>query len=228
MKFPIGCKPIDELLQGGIEGGTITEVYGEAGTGKTNFCLQAAVTRALEGDRVIYIDTEGVSFERFDQMCGDDRSGIKKQILFSEIHDFPSQHAMVEKAAKIAMGNDQVGLIIVDTITAHYRRDFIDDEGPKSLAPQVKALITWARKRKKPVLVTTQVYTDVDRGVFVPLGGHVLHHNSKTIVELEKVVNRTSVRRAVVKKHRHIPEGVSAYFKIVREGLCAYQKDGHP
>jgi len=31
-----GCKPLDDLLGGGIESKTITKIFGEAGTGKTN------------------------------------------------------------------------------------------------------------------------------------------------------------------------------------------------
>ena len=220
MKFLTGCEPIDEMLGGGLEGGTITEVYGEAGTGKTNLCLLAAVERARQDERVIYIDSEGVSMERLSQICGEDILKIKKMILLSEVKSFPSQCEMVEKAVKLGMGNDQVGLIIVDTISAHYRRDFLDKDGPKSLGPQIKGLLKWAREKKKPVLVTSQVYTDVVKDCFQPLGGHVLHHNSKAIMELAKIHGRTGVRRAIIHKHRHIPEGKSVLFKIVEEGLC--------
>ena len=220
MKFPTGCEPIDEMLGGGLEGGTITEVYGEAGTGKTNLCLQAAVERAASDERVIFIDTEGISMERLSQICGDDIRRIKKMILLSEVRNFPDQCDMVEKAVKLGMGNDQVGLIIVDTSTTHYRRDFLDDDGPKSLGPQIKGLLKWAREKKKPVLVTSQVYSDVTRDTVQPLGGHILHHNSKTIMELAKVHGKTGVRRAIIHKHRHIPEGRSVLFRIVEEGLC--------
>ena len=72
MRLPIGCDSLDKLLQGGVESGTITEFYGDAGTGKTNICLQLTRNIIRKGKKVIYIDTEGVSLERLKQMCDDD------------------------------------------------------------------------------------------------------------------------------------------------------------
>ncbi len=40
MKIKIECKSLDDLLEGGIESGCLTLLYGEAGSGKTNICLQ--------------------------------------------------------------------------------------------------------------------------------------------------------------------------------------------
>ena len=65
----LGCKPLDDLLGGGIESGIITKTYGEAGAGKTNLCLQASRECVSAGGKVAYIDTEGVSIERLDQIC---------------------------------------------------------------------------------------------------------------------------------------------------------------
>jgi len=49
-------------LGGGIECGSVTLLYGEAGTGKTNICLQAAFSLIeREGKKVAYVDTEGLS-----------------------------------------------------------------------------------------------------------------------------------------------------------------------
>ena len=48
-RLPVACNPIDEMLGGGIEYRSITEVHGEAGSGKTNFCLQASRECAKKG-----------------------------------------------------------------------------------------------------------------------------------------------------------------------------------
>ena len=40
----IGSKELDKLLQGGIETGSITEIFGEFRTGKTQLCHTLAVT----------------------------------------------------------------------------------------------------------------------------------------------------------------------------------------
>lgn len=60
-----GSKELDKLLGGGIETGSITEMFGEFRTGKTQLCHQLAVTCQLpvsqnggEG-KCLYVDTEG-------------------------------------------------------------------------------------------------------------------------------------------------------------------------
>ena len=60
-----GGKELDGLLKGGIETGSITEIFGEFRTGKTQLCHTLCVTCQLpmeqggaEG-KAMYIDTEG-------------------------------------------------------------------------------------------------------------------------------------------------------------------------
>ena len=43
-----GCKELDKLLGGGIETGSITEMFGEFRTGKTQLCHMLAVTCQVE------------------------------------------------------------------------------------------------------------------------------------------------------------------------------------
>ena len=56
---------MDKLLQGGIETGSITELFGEFRTGKSQLCHTLAVTCQLPVDmgggegKCLYIDTEG-------------------------------------------------------------------------------------------------------------------------------------------------------------------------
>ena len=60
-----GSVEIDKLLEGGVETGSITEVFGEFRTGKTQLChtlcvtCQMAVTDGGAEGKALYIDTEG-------------------------------------------------------------------------------------------------------------------------------------------------------------------------
>ena len=220
MKTALGCRALDDLLGGGVEEGCITLLHGEAGSGKTNLCLQLARNVVRSGRKVIYIDTEGVSMERLRQICGDDFDIVAKNILFSEPYSFEEQEALIEKAVKIAESNAEVGLIIIDSITMHYRltmRDETRRDERYSLTRQIAKLLRVSRQRGIPVVVTSQVYTDLDTGRYLPLGGHMLSHNAKTIVRLEKV--GPSQRAAVLEKHRHREEGSRAVFRITGRGL---------
>src|SRR5438552_18988528 len=88
MTVALGCRSLDDLLGGGVEEGCITLLHGEAGSGKTNFCLQLARNVVRAGHKVIYIDTEGVSLERPRQICGDDFEGGAKNIPFPQPYSF--------------------------------------------------------------------------------------------------------------------------------------------
>lgn len=65
IQLTTGSKELDRLLGGGVETGSITEIFGEFRTGKSQICHTLAVTCQLpiehnggEG-KCLYIDTEG-------------------------------------------------------------------------------------------------------------------------------------------------------------------------
>lgn len=55
-KISAGNYDLNKWLFGGYECDIITVLYGASGTGKTNFCLMAAVSQAKKGNKVIYMD----------------------------------------------------------------------------------------------------------------------------------------------------------------------------
>jgi len=219
MKIKTQCQSLDDVLFGGVETGCLTLLFGEAGTGKTNLCLQLARNIALEGKKIIFIDTEGVSLERLKQICKEDYEEVLKNILFSQPYSFEEQEKFVEKAAKLAENSPDIGLIVLDSATTYYRLTLKDEErgDRKSLTRQIARLLKVARKEDIPILLTSQVYTDVERGTYEPLGGHMLSHNAKAILRLEKI--GPSLRLATIVKHRHLAEGRTAQFKLTDKGL---------
>jgi DNA repair protein RadB len=220
MRVPLGAKSVDDLLGGGFEGGCITLLYGEAGSGKTNLCLQLARNVVRAGKKAIYIDTEGVSMERLEQMCGDDFEVVAKNILFTEPYSFDEQDVLIEKAVRITETSPEVGLIVIDSATMHYRltlREEARRDDLQALARQIGKLVRVSRKVGIPVIATSQVYTDIETGRFLPLGGHMLQHSAKTIVELSKTGPSSRVARLM--KHRSAEEGRSAKFRLTAKGV---------
>ena len=217
-----GCASLDNLLGGGFERGCITEIYGEAGSGKTNICLQTAINVTRNGNFVIYVDSEGVSMERFRQMGGDDN--IAKRILFYKVYKFSQQTEIIERVATLAMKKN-IPLIIVDSLTEYYRAERgvgEDLSTQKSLAWQLSVLSTVARKMNIAVIVTNQVYMDTTTGEIKPIGGYALHHNAKTIIYLRKIGN--SYREATLIKHRSRREGLRMRFQIDENGIICDSK----
>ena len=150
----------------------------------------------------------------------DDFDLVAKNILFSEPYNFEEQENLIEKAVKLAAGKSEVGLIVIDSITMHYRltmRDETRREERYGLTRQIAKLLRVSRERGIPVVVTSQVYTDLDTGAYMPLGGHMLSHNAKTIVRFERA--GTSTRTVVLEKHRHREEGIRATIRITAQGL---------
>jgi DNA repair protein RadB len=209
------CQPLDVLLGGGLESGIITRVYGEAGTGKTNLCLQAARECVLSGKKVAYIDTEGVSVERIRQICVNcDYKKILHDILFFTPTSFESQEQMIHDA----ITTKAVGLIIVDTITMFYRLNLEDDRegGIRSFTRQVTDLQVTAREKDLFVIITEQVYTD-KTGEVKPFTNRDAEHMTKTILRLDR--KGIGQREATIIKHRSQPEGKKACFRISAVGL---------
>lgn len=223
MRISTGCNPIDNLLEGGIESGTITCLYGGGGTGKTNLSLQLTVSLALKGKKVIYVDTEGVSAERLKQISGDKSDEVMKNTLFFRAHSFEEKKESLDKAEKLVFSdNMDIGLVIVDSFTIFYRTLISDSEErniSKRLGRQMIKLLRMARKKDIPVVITTQVYHSQQEDTDKPLGGHILYHNSKTLIKLENV--GPHIRKSTLIKHRSAAEKGSVRFKITREGLRA-------
>ena len=212
-KLKLNCS-LDNLLEGGIEFGIITEIYGEGGTGKTNICIQASKSCASEGKKVVYIDTEGISKERILQVVKEKK--LLEKLLFFSPFSLKEQEEMVTKALKI-----DSGLIILDSANLFYRLEMVDDEAraTRSLTNQLIKLQIEARKRDIPVIITSQVYSVGEE--VKPFAGRTMDHIAKTIIMLEKAGNKNGkeIRKATIMKHRSLPEGKSAIFYITGDGI---------
>jgi DNA repair protein RadB len=68
--IPTGCDALDDLLGGGFERGTVTQIYGPPAAGKTNLVLSSAAAVAADGGTAVIVDTEGISIDRFEQVVG--------------------------------------------------------------------------------------------------------------------------------------------------------------
>jgi len=222
-----GCEPLDSLLGGGLERGTITQVYGPPASGKTNVALSAAIEVASAGDRALYIDTEGLSIDRFGQFAdARDAEGLADRIVVSEAHDFDEQREAVADAGEFA---EQVELIVLDSATGFYRLERTESEEGEALrtvARQLTSLLALARRHDLAVVVTNQVYTDPESDRARPLGGHTLAHWTGVVLRLERF--RGGNRRATLEKHHARGTGGSARFRITESGLSGASEPDRP
>lgn len=216
-----GCHALDELLGDGLERGTVTQVYGPPAAGKTNVALNAAVETAASGGTAVYIDTEGLSVDRLEQLLSGHTDGVQavsERIVVTEAHDFEEQAEAVQDVSEFA---ERADLVVLDSATGFYRLErTAEGDGGESLravARQVTHLLSLARRFDLAVLVTNQVYTDPDSDRTRGLGGHTLEHWTGTVVRLDRF--RGGNRRATLEKHRARPAGETARFRIGDSGL---------
>ena len=154
---------------------------------------------ARKGMKVVYIDTEGVSIQRLLQITGADFDEVAKNILFSSVGSFDEQERIVDKAIKLAEGKVDVGAIIVDSISMHYRLTSREEErGEKVIGGAIHQAQQCGQGKEHTGLDNiTGVHRQVDTGTYEALGGHALHHNAKVIVRIDKAQGPGN-RRAVL------------------------------
>jgi len=113
--------------------GLITEIFGESGTGKTQFCLTLAVSvqlpKSLGGldGRCMFIDT-GKSFrpERIRSIAerfGLPPTTVLDNIIVARAHNTHQQTIIIEKV-RVEMRNVRISVLIVDSATHYYRTDY--------------------------------------------------------------------------------------------------------
>lgn len=217
-RLPTGCGSLDRLLGGGFEFGSLSQLFGEGGSGKTGLALQLAVATARGGKRAVYIDTEGLSAERFRQIAGPDAKAISERVLIYEPRSFIEQSTVLEEVERVS--REGVGLVVWDSATFYYRLELGGDEQAlkRELGRQMAALLRIARERNLVALITNQIYTDIDHDALRPLGGSLVEHLCKTILQLEKT-GKAGRRRAVLRKHRSLAEGTWCEVRLTDRGL---------
>ncbi|MBS7635062.1 DNA repair and recombination protein RadA [Candidatus Bathyarchaeota archaeon] len=233
LRLTTGSKKLDELLGGGLETQTITEFYGEYGSGKSQIAHQACVNVQLPSEKgglgggALYIDTENTFRpERIVQMAkfrGLDPQKTVKNIIWAEAYTSDHQMFLLENADKVIKENN-IRLIVVDSLTGHFRSEYIGRENlalrQQRLNQHMHKLIRLARGFNAVALVTNQVMASPEAffsETIRPIGGHIVAHTSHTRVFLRKSA-KGFVRIARLVSSPYLPEG-ECLFKITENGI---------
>jgi len=221
-RISTGSDLIDDFLDGGIEKGIITNIYGESGTGKTAFCIQAASKVAEEGGKVAYVDTEGgFSPERMKQMS--DEEALENLVIKNPV-DFQEQEETIDELEALVKQED-IDLVVVDSAVSLYRLKVNGDNASEinqRLSQQLSELSKIARKQNISVLITNQVYTSFDEEGLELVGRDVPKYWSKCLIKLSE----NSSRKMEISKHRSLPRGRSRNFSITGEGIVEEKEGG--
>jgi DNA repair protein RadB len=216
--------PLDDLLQGGIDKKSVTQIYGPPGSGETNISLNVTVYLARAGKKVIYIDTEGgISIDRIKQISGPHFSNVANKIMVFEPTDFLQQTENLRSIdVWLRKHHEEVDLIVLASAVALYRVDDMKSyKLSKELRKQIQLLSNLARRYDIAVIITNQIYNSFDdegNSEVKAVGGDIIAYISKVIIRLERG-SEIDQRIATLMRHRSLPEGRQVTFSITSNGI---------
>lgn len=230
-----GSIELDKLLEGGIETGSLTEVFGEFRTGKTQLCHTLCVTSQMattdggaEG-KALYIDTEGTfrpeRLKEIAERFGMDPEVTLQNVAYARAQNSEHQTELLKTAAAI-MSQDRYALLVVDSATALYRTDYSGrgelSERQMHLAQFLRQLTRVAEEFGVAVFMTNQVVANPGEMSFAkdstkPIGGNIMAHAATTRLRLRK--GRGENRICTVYDSPSLPEA-DAQFAVGSKGIC--------
>lgn len=236
LRITTGSSELDALLGGGIESSSITELFGEFRTGKTQLshtlCVTSQLPPAAGGalGKAMYIDTEGTFrperlgpiAERF----GLDPQTVLDNVAYARAYNSDHQTKLLVDAAAL-MAQSRFALLVVDSVSALYRTDY-HGRGELSarqmhLGKFLRCLLRLCDEFGVAVVITNQVVAMVDgAAMFVsnplkPVGGNIVAHASTTRLYLRK--GRGNARICKVYDSPCLPEA-EAVFAITEGGVA--------
>ncbi len=237
-KITTGTNCLDTLFDGGVETQALTEVYGEFGCGKTQFCHTMCVMvqkpkeeGGLNGG-VLYIDTENtfrperiVSIAKANDM---DPEKVLDNIVVARAYNSAHQVLILEEAGPVIEANN-IKLIVADSAVGLFRAEYLG-RGTLSARQQklnhfVHMLSRIAETYNCAAIATNQVMASPD--VFFgdptrPIGGNVVAHTSTYRIYFKKS-GKKRIARMVDSPHHPEEEVI---FALGEAGVIDPEEDG--
>jgi DNA repair protein RadA len=233
---------LDALLGGGLETKSITELYGEFGSGKSQIAHQMAVNVQIPPEEgglsgsCIYIDTENTFRpERIEQMLSglnaDVDLGTLDEVLarihVARAHSSDHQMLLIDTARELAnelrTSDRPVRLFVIDSLTSLFRSEYA---GRGTLAARQQKLNRHMHDLFKLIdehnavgLVTNQVMSNpavLFGDPTKPIGGNIVGHTATFRLYLRK--SKAGKRVARLVDSPNLPEGEAA-FLVEQAGL---------
>jgi len=166
-----GIKKLDEILGGGIRNGLITDIFGEAGTGKTQLAMQISVNSLLQGGKILFHDTTGeFRPERMLEMMesNNNNSNLLNNVEVARITNVAEQKKFLTKLNE----KNNFSLFIIDNVTSLFSFEYSKVnqslERDKSLMEYVHNLSTIAIENKIPIIMTNGItsFDNMDKEIF--------------------------------------------------------------
>ncbi|KAF0304386.1 DNA repair protein RAD51 1 [Amphibalanus amphitrite] len=237
IQLTTGSKELDKLLGGGIETGSITELFGEFRTGQQDAAVPHAgghVSAALwtwaAARASVCTWTRRARSAPSGLMAVAERYGLSgtdvlDNVAYARAYNTDHQTQLLIQASAM-MTESRYALLICDSATALYRTDYTG-RGELSarqmhLARFLRMLLRLADEFGVAVVITNQVVAQVDGAAMFaadpkkPIGGNIMAHASTTRLYLRK--GRGETRICKIYDSPCLPES-EAMFAINADGI---------
>ena len=224
-----GSKNFDELLGGkGVETRAITEAFGAYGSGKTQLGLTLAVNTQLPlekggaNGKSVFIDTEGTfrpaRIKQIAESLGANPEKVLKNIFVARAFNSDHQILLLEKISEMIKNGEPIKLLVVDSLTAHFRAEFagrgqLADRQQKLNKYIHKGLMELAEKHNLAVYVTNQVMANPAQmfgDPTTPIGGHIVGHASTYRIYLRRGKKGSRVAKLI--DSPNLPDNETIFF----------------
>ncbi|HJX50589.1 MAG TPA: DNA repair and recombination protein RadA [Candidatus Nanoarchaeia archaeon] len=229
-----GSQNLNELLGGkGVESRAITEAFGAFGSGKTQLGLCLAVNTQLPVERggvngkAVFIDTEGTfrpsRIKQIAEGLGANAEKVLKNIFVARAFNSDHQILLLEKVGEMIKKGEPIKLLIVDSLTAHFRAEFsgrgqLADRQQK-LNRYLHDLMKLAETHNLAVYVTNQVMANPAQmfgDPTTPIGGNIVGHASTYRMYLRRGKKGSRVAKLI--DSPNLPENEAVFF-LSEKGL---------
>ncbi|MBM3896657.1 MAG: DNA repair and recombination protein RadA [Thaumarchaeota archaeon] len=236
-KISTGTNCLDLLFDGGVETQALTEVYGEFGSGKTQFChtmcvnVQKPKEQGGQDGGVLYIDTENTFRpERIVSIAkanGMNPEKVLDRIIVARAYNSAHQILILEEAGPIIKENN-IKLIVADSAAGLFRAEYLGrgtlSERQQRLNKFVHLLVRTAETYNCAAIATNQVMSSPD--VFFgdptrPIGGNIVAHTSTYRVYFKKS-GKKRIARMVDSPHHPEQEVI---FTLTEAGISDPEED---
>lgn len=205
-----GIGPLDDAIGGGMEEENIINVFGRAGSGKTQLAFQCLVSAVEEtGDPAVYIETERNRMRpnRIRQLS--ESEDTVDNVFTIGAYDLDSQY---NSYSKVQQEFPSASVVIVDSFNSRFRLA-TEFEGRGSLSSRseemgkhISAIEEMAVEMGCPVILVAQIYDSPTQygKSDIPWGGNLYMHLVTYGVRLKPATG--DLYSATVENHPEFPE----------------------
>ncbi len=194
IRLLFGLEDLDESMLGGIEEGSLVELYGPARGGKTQWCYHLAVRAQLPVERggldgrVIWLDTES-SFKPLTFRACALRWGLDPDIALENVGRanviLSSQIPELFERIPQLCAEENYKLVVIDSFTGLFRAEYTGLNQLKERQQEMNELLNQMR-RLGTATGTIFAYTNQATSTIstyggisnAPVGGHIISHAS--------------------------------------------------